>query len=95
MLAHLGDSPEEIKSRVDLTSRFPNLYLDTAFVFMHRWVKMAVDICGPEKILFGTDAPVVHPAIIRTMIEMTGLTKNEQSLLLGGNAQRLLRLNEN
>jgi predicted TIM-barrel fold metal-dependent hydrolase len=34
-----------------------NLYLDTAFVFLHHWIRLAVDICGPEKVLFASDGP--------------------------------------
>ncbi len=74
--------------------QLPNLYLDTAFVFMHRWVKMAAESGGAEKILFGTDAPVVHPAVIRRMIEVAGFSASEQALILGGNAGRVLRLDE-
>jgi len=74
--------------------RLPNLFLDTAFVTMHHWVRMAVDVCGPEKLLFGSDAPVMHAAVIRRTIEVAGFTDAESSLILGGNARRLLRLDE-
>ena len=74
--------------------QLPNLYLDTAFVFMHRWIKLAAEICGAEKILFASDAPVVHPAVSRKAIEVAGFTDAELALILGGNAARLLKLDE-
>src|SRR5574340_220886 len=94
MAAYGADWPGYTKLCAVEAKQLPNLYLDTAFVFLHRWVKMAADICGPEKLLFATDAPVVHPAVIRKVIEVAGFTASEQALILGGNARRLLRLHE-
>lgn len=74
--------------------QLPNLYLDTAFVFMHRWIKRAAEICGAEKILFASDGPVVHPAVVRKAVEVAGFTEPELALILGGNAARLLKLDE-
>jgi hypothetical protein len=98
ILGHMGSIgafwPGYAKLCAVEAKQLPNLYLDTAFVFMHRWVKMVVDICGAEKVLFGSDGPIAHPAIIRRMIEVCGLSRPEQALLLGGNAARLLNLDE-
>lgn len=70
----------------------PNLYLDTAFVFLHHWIRMAVEICGPEKVLFASDGPVAHPAIALKQIELCHFSASEQALILGGNAEKLLQL---
>jgi len=72
--------------------RVPNLYLDTARVFDHGWIRMAVEICGPEKVLFGSDACAAHPAIPLKQIELCHFTDSERDLILCGNAKRLLRL---
>jgi predicted TIM-barrel fold metal-dependent hydrolase len=72
--------------------QIPNLYLDTAFVFRPSWIKMAAEICGPEKVLFASDAPVVHPAVVRKAVEVAGFSEGELGLILGGNAARLLKL---
>ncbi len=68
----------------------PNLYLDTAFVLLHQWIAMAVEICGPEKVLYGTDAPGMHPAIPLKQIELCHFSESEQALILGENARKLL-----
>jgi predicted TIM-barrel fold metal-dependent hydrolase len=98
ILGHMGAFtafwPGHAKLCAVEAKQVPNLYLDTAFVFMHQWVKMVVEICGPEKVLFASDAPAAHPAVIRRMIEVAGLSDSEQALILGGNARRLLRLDE-
>ena len=69
-----------------------NLFLDTARVFDHTWIRMAVDICGPEKVLFGTDACAAHPAITLKQIELCRFTDSERDLILGGNISGLLNL---
>lgn len=71
-------------------SRIPNLYLDTARVFDHTWIAMAAEICGAEKILFGTDACAVHPATTLKQIELCHLPDADRELILAGNAARLL-----
>ncbi len=72
--------------------QIPNLYLDTAFVLLHQWIAIAVEICGPEKVLFGTDAPVAHPALTLKQIELCHFSDSERELILSGNAQKLLGL---
>ena len=72
--------------------QIPNLYLDTAFVFLHQWIKAAVEICGPEKILFASDGPIAHPAIVLKQIELCHLSDSERKLILAENARRLLGL---
>ncbi len=69
-----------------------NLYLDTAFVFLHHWIRLAVDICGPEKVLFASDGPVAHPGIAMKQIELCHFTDSENAAILGGNAKQLLDL---
>jgi len=70
----------------------PNLYLDTAFVFLHRWIGMAVEICGAEKVLLGSDGPVGHPAIALKQIELCHFSDSERALILSENAKKLLQL---
>jgi predicted TIM-barrel fold metal-dependent hydrolase len=94
MLGHMGGFtafwPGYVKLCAVEARQIDNLYLDTARVFDHAWIKMAVDICGPEKVLFGTDACAAHPAITLKQIELCAFSDSERGLILGGNAQRLL-----
>jgi hypothetical protein len=69
-----------------------NLYLDTAFVFLHHWIRLAVDICGPEKVLLASDGPLAHPGIAMKQIELCRFTDSENAAILGGNAAKLLGL---
>ena len=85
-------SPGFVKLCALEAKEIPNLYLDTAFVLLHQWIAMAVEICGPEKVLFGTDAPGMHPAITLKQIELCHFSDSERALILGGNARKLLGL---
>ncbi len=69
-----------------------NLYLDTAFVLLHQWIREAVEICGPDKVLFASDGPVGHPALVLKQIELCHFSEAENEIILGANAKKLLRL---
>lgn len=74
----------------------PNIYFDT-MGDDPRIVKVLVDYFGPERVLAGTDWPIL-PALqsdrLRASFAEAGLTESEQRLVAGGNARRLLSLRE-
>jgi predicted TIM-barrel fold metal-dependent hydrolase len=84
--------PTFVKYYAAEAKHIPNLYLDTGLVMLHHWIRMAVDICGPEKVLFGSDGPAGNPAVHLKMIEMCHFSESENAMILGENARRLLRL---
>ena len=45
---------------------------------------------GPEKFLFGSDGPWLHPGVEMAKVLALGLGKAEQSLILGGNLLKLI-----
>lgn len=50
----------------------------------------AVKRAGPHKILFGSDGPLLHPAVELYKIKMLGLPAAQQALITGNNIPRLL-----
>jgi hypothetical protein len=46
---------------------------------------------GARKILFGSDGPWLHPGVEIHKIRLLGLPREQENLILGGNASRLLR----
>jgi len=93
---HMGGfgafNPGYVKLCAVEAKQIPNLYLDTAFVFLHHWIALAVEICGPENVLFASDGPIAHPAIALKQIELCHFSDSERALILGGNAKKLLAL---
>jgi hypothetical protein len=91
----------------------PNLFGDLAewqivakrnFKLFCTELRQVIDICGKEKILFGSDGPIFEPIVpVKEWVNLLGnlpkeaaegttLTKEEIEAILGGNAQRILNL---
>ncbi|CDP51464.1 2-amino-3-carboxymuconate-6-semialdehyde decarboxy lase [Devosia sp. DBB001] len=74
----------------------PNIYFDT-MGDDPRIVKVLVDYFGPERVLAGTDWPIL-PALQADRLHQSfaeaGLSESEQKLIAGGNARRVLSLRE-
>jgi predicted TIM-barrel fold metal-dependent hydrolase len=59
VMYHFGLATDNAEA-IELVSRLPNLYGDTSWVKPER-VLEAIRICGPDKVLFGTDNPINGP----------------------------------
>jgi predicted TIM-barrel fold metal-dependent hydrolase len=72
--------------------RSPNIYLMTSAVMEPHWIRQAVRELGAERILFGTNAPMVWPSTQRMVIRQAELQESEERKVSGENAARLYRL---
>jgi predicted TIM-barrel fold metal-dependent hydrolase len=71
-----------------------NTYFDTAatrFLYRREIFRHAVDLVG-ERVLFGSDFPLLSQSRCRHEVEEAHLTDEEKRLILGENARRLLKL---
>lgn len=96
VMAHMAGQPYATGNwhlAVEVAARHPNLYLDTATSQMDDgMLEHAVRHVGAEKILFGTDVPLLDPWVQRAKVEGAAITDDAKRLILGGNLQRLLGL---
>ena len=72
-----------------------NVWIDTAaspFLYDPAIYRHAIDIIGKEKILFGSDYPLIKPARYFKELKNAGLTEDEFSDICGNNAAGLLEL---
>ncbi len=72
-----------------------NVYFDTAaspFLYTPEVYKLAMTLAGKDKILFGSDYPLLLPQRYFKEIENSGLSKTDQADICGNNAARLLGL---
>jgi len=93
VLAHLGGMHRFDEVNEYLAGRFPNLYLDTAFLSQHispeRLVK-TIGLRGADKILFGSDFPWSESLAELLFIEALPVGRTEKDLIMGDNARELL-----
>jgi predicted TIM-barrel fold metal-dependent hydrolase len=99
ILAHLGteltwaNMLEYPEQAMRLAAEYDNVYVDTSAVYVLNVLKRAVNVCGPSKMLLGSDGPwLFHPAIAIRQIELLNLTEGEKQAVLGGNSARILGL---
>ena len=79
----------------DVEEHLENVYFDTAaspFLYDSRIYRYAKEIAGLDKILFGSDFPLLKPARYFKELEKAGLPQDEIDSILGRNAARLLKL---
>jgi predicted TIM-barrel fold metal-dependent hydrolase len=96
VMAHMGGHPYAFGDwhrAVAVAKKHPNLLLDTASSQIDNgMLEWAVAELGPERILYGSDMPLLDP--FTQMAKVTGASLDDQakSLIRGGNLQRLLNL---
>jgi predicted TIM-barrel fold metal-dependent hydrolase len=98
IIPHLGGFKDDWMVHthlVDQLRRFPNVYADTSGVRYWECLVHAVKRAGAHKILFGSDGPLLHPAVELYKIKMLGLPASQQALITGGNILRLLWMGDN
>jgi predicted TIM-barrel fold metal-dependent hydrolase len=75
-----------------------NVYFDTAaspLLYSQRMYEQAAQLVGANKILFGSDYPLLAQQRGIKEIESSNLPEDSKSLILAGNAVRLLGINRN
>lgn len=94
IIAHLGSFTDDWKAHQQVAyqlARYPNVYADTSGVRQFDYIVEAIKRGGPRKLLFGSDGPWLHPGLELHKIRLLGLPRDQEALILGGNALRLLR----
>jgi predicted TIM-barrel fold metal-dependent hydrolase len=94
ILAHLGSfasrSWTEHVRAIEASKRLANLYLDTSSVVFSTYLERAASELPPEKLIFGSDGPLVNSQVELYKIRLLKLPKEKEQLVLGGNITRLL-----
>lgn len=93
IVAHLGSFADDWRAHervIEQLVRYPNVYADTSGVRRFDYLVEAIKRAGARKILFGSDGPWLHPGVELAKIRLLGLPGESLSLILGGNAQRLI-----
>jgi uncharacterized protein len=96
MMAHAGAQPfahGDWNRAIMAAKRFPNLYLETASSTIDTgFLETCVRELGADKIIFGTDIPLLDPYFQLSKIRDTTINPDQLSKILGGNILRLMGL---
>jgi uncharacterized protein len=93
--AHWGGGLPFYSLMPEVKTALANVYFDTAtspFLYRPEIYRQVSQLTGSEKILFGSDFPVMAPGRILKEIDTAGLAEAEKTNILSGNARRLLSL---
>ena len=93
IIPHLGSFSDDWRAQlalIDHLVRHPNVYADTSGVRRFDLLVEAVRRAGPEKLLFGSDGPWLHPGVELAKIRALNLRPGDERLVLGGNFLRLI-----
>ena len=94
--AHWGGGLPFYGLMPEVPGELANVYFDTAaspFLYSKDIFEVAARTIGAEKILFGTDFPLIRQKRLLDQVKHCGLDASSKSAILGGNASLLLGLN--
>jgi len=93
--AHWGGGLPFYSLMPEVKKALQNVYFDTAaspFLYRPQIYQQVSQIIGAEKILFGSDYPLLAQNRLIDEIRALDLPQTAKDLILGGNAQRLLKI---
>jgi uncharacterized protein len=93
IIPHLGSFSDDWSAQlaiIDQISRHPNIHADTSGVRRFDLLEEAVKRAGPDKLLFGTDGPWLHPGVELFKVRALGLPEGAERMILGENFLRLI-----
>ena len=92
-MAHSGGCPTALGDwfrAIEIAKHYPNIYMDTASSQIDMgYVEALVEGVGAERVVFGTDLPLIDPFFGLAKITGADLTEEQKDLILGKNIQRL------
>ncbi len=103
IMDHMG-LPDDLDAGIQVAKANPNVFLGTTILRFHRrWgtepdtvvpteVKKAVEVIGPEQIVFGSNLPEYRPIQVINALRRLELGDNAEALIFGGNLARIYGL---
>jgi uncharacterized protein len=93
IIPHLGSFADDWRAHlclIDQLVRYPNVYADTSGVRRFDYLVQAVRRAGPEKLIFGSDGPFLHPGLELAKVRALGLAPAAERMVTGGTITRIL-----
>lgn len=94
IMAHSGGHPTAMGDwfrAIEVARHYPNIYLDTASSQSDMgYIEALVAGVGAERVIFGTDMPLIDPFFGYAKVTGTELSEEDKAQILGGNILRLV-----
>ena len=94
IMAHAGGQPVSLgdwNRAIESAKKYSNILLDTTSSLADMgYLEAIVAAIGAERLLFGTDMPLLDPHVQVAKVKYAGLTQSQKELILGGNMARIL-----
>lgn len=92
IMDHMGLQVGWVDDAIKLAKKHPNIILGTTAMPFHEKIRLAVRTIGAERVIFGSDAPSIHPMPEMEKVRLAELSPEEMELVMGKNVKRLLKL---
>lgn len=93
VFAHWGGGLPFYELMPEVRADLRNVWYDCAagpWLYEPRLYRLAIDLVGADKLLLGSDFPLLSPERYLREIEQQGLDEGERRAILGGNALKIL-----
>lgn len=93
IIPHLGSFADDWRAQaalIPMLASYANVYTDTSGIRRFELLQEALHRAGPEKVLFGSDGPWLHPGVELEKVRALRLSPEAERLVLSGNIMRLL-----
>lgn len=91
IMAHMGFG--NWNKAIMVAEEYENIFLDTASSCVDMgMIETAVEVIGAERLLYGSDTPILNPYIQLEKVRSAEISEGEKRLILGGNMMRILGL---
>lgn len=93
VMAHMGHGHiVYINGALDVAEDYDNIAVDTAGMTMHSKIKEAVERLGDDRVMYGSDMPLGHPAWEIPKVKISGLSEEHLQRVLHDNAKEIYQL---
>ena len=89
VMGHMGGYLH-VEEAIDAAGEHDNLYLETSAMPYPDLIRTAIERVGARRVIFGSDGPGCNPALELDKVRSLELDPDDEALIIGGNAARLL-----
>ncbi|HEY9840014.1 MAG: amidohydrolase family protein [Candidatus Sericytochromatia bacterium] len=79
-----------VRDAIEVAKRCPNVYLETSATPHVNLIREAIELLGPERVIYASDGPGCDPTIEVKKVEMIGLGEADAQRVFSANILRLM-----